>query len=142
VRGAGGEGSGMHELSIASQIWGSVARAARQHGGGRVVSIKLELGELNLIEEEQLRFWIEELGKRDGSPEVRLEITTVKGRVHCNECGAEGEPGLPEGSVDHFVPLAMSCRACGSRNVVVAGGRELRVVTAEIEKEGSDGSKG
>jgi hypothetical protein len=25
---------------------------------------------------------------------------------------------------------------------VVAGGRELRVVTAEIEKEGSDGSKG
>jgi hydrogenase nickel incorporation protein HypA/HybF len=132
----------LHELSIASQIWESVARAARQHGGGRVLSIKLELGELNLIEEEQLRFWIEELGKRDGSPGVRLEITSVKGRVRCNECEAEGEPGLPGGSVDHFVPLAMSCGACGSRNVVVAGGRELRVVSAEIEKEGVDGSKG
>jgi hydrogenase nickel incorporation protein HypA/HybF len=132
----------LHELSIASQIWESVARAARQHGGGRVLSIKLELGELNLIEEEQLRFWIEELGKRDGSPGVRLEITPVKGRVRCNECEAEGEPGLPGGSADHFIPLAMSCGGCGSRNVVVAGGRELRVVSAEIEKEGVDGSKG
>ena len=132
----------MHELSIASQIWESVAKAARQHGGGRVLSIKLELGELNLIEEEQLRFWIGELGKRDGSPEVKLEITAVKGRVHCNECGAEGEPGLPGGELDHFVPLVMSCRACGSRNIAVAGGRELRVVSAEIEREGSDGIKG
>jgi hydrogenase nickel incorporation protein HypA/HybF len=131
----------LHELSIASQIWESVARAAREHGGGRVLSIKLELGELNLIEEEQLRFWIEELGKRDGSPGVRLEIAPVKGRVRCSECGVEGEPGLPGGSADHFLPVSMSCAACGSREVVLGGGRELRVVSAEIEKEGVDGSK-
>jgi len=127
----------MHEFSIASQIWESVAKAARQHGGGRVVSITLELGELNLIEDEQLRFWIKELGARDGSPDVHLKISKAKGRVRCSDCGAEGEPGLPAGELDHFLPLAMSCQACGSRGVIVAGGRELKVVSARIEREGA-----
>jgi hydrogenase nickel incorporation protein HypA/HybF len=130
----------MHEFSIASQIWESVARAAREHGGGRVMSITLELGELNLIEEEQLRFWIRELSARDGSPGVHLNIAEVKGRVTCGACGAEGEPQLPSGDVDHLGPPIVSCAACGSPNVRIVGGREIRVVSAEIEKEGAEGS--
>jgi len=132
----------MHEFSIASQIWESVARAAREHGGGRVLSVTLEVGELNLLEDEQLRFWITELGARDGSPDINLSITRLPGRVRCRDCGEEAEPGLPLGELDHFLPLLMSCRACGSRSVAVIGGRELRVVSAEIEKEGGGGGKG
>ena len=36
----------MHEYSISSQIWESVSRAAREQGGGRVLSIVLEVGVL------------------------------------------------------------------------------------------------
>jgi len=130
----------MHEFSIASQIWASVARAAREHGGGRVTSITLELGELNLIEEEQLRFWIGELSARDGSPDVQLKIAEVKGRITCRACGAEGEPELPSGESGHLGPPLVSCAACGSRNVSIVGGREIRVVSAEIEREGAEGA--
>ncbi len=132
----------MHELSIASQIWESVARGAREHGGGRVLSIALEVGELNLLEEEQLGFWIRELGARGGSPEVKLKITEIKALVRCNGCGVEGKAGLPAGELNHFLPPILSCGACGSRDVAVVGGRELRVVSAEIEKEGADGGSG
>lgn len=67
----------MHELSIASQIWGSVVQAAAAHGASRVKAIKLEIGALNLIEEDQLTFWIENLAERAGSPGVEVKITTL-----------------------------------------------------------------
>ena len=130
----------MHEFSIASQIWGSVARAARERGGKRVLSVKLEVGVLNLLEQEQLSFWIKTLAERDGSPEVGVEIVALPGRIKCNDCDAEEEAAVSANEWDHFVPLALSCKACGSRNVTVLGGREIRVVSAEIETEGGDGS--
>ena len=132
----------MHEFSIASQIWESVARAARERGGKRVRSVALEIGALNLLEDEQLGFWIRTLAERDGSPDVELKITHPSGRVGCGDCGAEGEPALPEGGMNHLVPLALACATCGSRNVRVVGGRELRVVSAEIEKQNAGGDAG
>jgi hydrogenase nickel incorporation protein HypA/HybF len=123
----------MHEFSIASEIWESVAKAAREHGGGRVLSISLEVGALNLLAEEQLRFWIGLLAERDGSPGVEVEISCVPARLRCRDCGAEGEASVPEGA-DHFLPPALLCPACGSPNVEVTGGRELRVMSARIEE--------
>lgn len=126
----------MHELSLASHIWDSVTRAARRHGAARVQSITLEIGALNLIEPDQLTFWLKALADQHGSPDIAVNIKTIlPARVHCNDCGADGEPALPPGPLDHFLPPPMACRACGSRDLAVTGGRELRVVSAEIEKD-------
>jgi hydrogenase nickel insertion protein HypA len=135
----------VHEYAIACEIWDSVKKATEQHGGGRVVSVALEIGALNLIEEDQLTFWLETLAERDGSPHMRVKITTLPPRFRCRDCSAETVPadvgatlcgrpgdrrepaeGLPYG------PLAFACAACGSRNVTVEGGREIKVVSAEI----------
>jgi hydrogenase nickel incorporation protein HypA/HybF len=123
----------MHEYSIASQIWRSVAQKARESGGLRVTSISLEIGVLNLLADEQLSFWIRALAEREGSPDVQLRIAHLPGRVHCNECGAEGEPQSPHTEADHFLPPAVLCPSCGSASVKLVGGREVRVVSAEIE---------
>ena len=131
----------MHEYSIALDMWESVASAARKHGAGRVRSITLEIGALNLIEEEQLGFWLRALAEREGSPEVELKITLVPARIRCRSCDWTGEVVVPEGS-SFCLPAALQCAACGSREVDVAGGRELRVVNAEVEKNGAeDGNK-
>ena len=122
----------MHEFSIASEIWSSVAKAAREHGGGRVKSVKLEIGVLNLLAEEQMRFWIEMLAEQSGSPGVAVQITHLPARVKCNGCGAESEPPLPEGDLDHFLPPPVACPVCGSHDVTIVGGREIRVASAEI----------
>jgi hydrogenase nickel incorporation protein HypA/HybF len=83
----------MHELSIASQIWASVKRAAAEHGDRRVTSIRLEIGAFQMIEEEQLTFWIQALAERDGSPGVGLTITTVPESVQIRVVSAEVEQG-------------------------------------------------
>lgn len=129
----------MHEYSLASQVWASVAAAAQKHGGRRVRSVTLEIGALNLIEESQIRFWLSMLAARAGSPDLTVKITSVPARVTCAACGAEGEPGLPDGEADHYLPVPLRCGKCGSRDVRVVGGRELRVVSAEIETEVGDG---
>ena len=79
----------MHELSIASQIWTSVKKAASEHGAARVRSIKLEMGALQMIEEEQLAFWIQALAERDGSPAIDLKITTVPDGLQIRVVSAE-----------------------------------------------------
>jgi hydrogenase nickel insertion protein HypA len=124
----------VHEYSVASEIWDAVKAAARKHGGGAVRSIKLEIGALNLIEEEQLSFWLKALADQNGSPDLDLEISRAAARVTCRDCGADEEPLLPPGEASHFVPPILACRSCGSRDVQVRAGRELRVVSAEIEK--------
>ena len=123
----------MHEFSLATEIWQSVAQAAVQHGGGRVLGVKLEIGALNLLAEDQMRFWIETLAEHDGHPGVKVEITHLPGRVQCVVCGAETEVATPAGNVEHLLAVPLVCPACGAGEITVVGGREVRVVSAEIE---------
>ena len=123
----------MHELSIASQIWKSVARAAAEHKASRVQAVTLEIGALNLLEEEQLTFWIKMLAEREGSPGLAVKVTLLPGRVRCLDCGRESEASPAAGEVDHFLPLDLRCACCRSANVRPEGGYEIRVVSAEIE---------
>jgi hydrogenase nickel incorporation protein HypA/HybF len=123
----------VHEFGIASGIWQAVMAAAREQGGGRVRAITVELGELNLIEDEQLRFWMTALAERDGSPGVELRIAHLPPRVRCRECGEESAVELAGEVASWFVSPALSCPRCGSREVEVIGGREIRVVSAEVD---------
>jgi hydrogenase nickel incorporation protein HypA/HybF len=138
---------GVHEFGIAWEIWQSVQRAAERSGGGRtrVRSIAVEIGELNLIEDEQLRFWISELAERDGSPGAELRITHLPPAVRCRGCG-ETRTGEIRGSgaesggptLDWSGPRAAGpCPRCGSVEVEVTGGRQIRVVSAEVEAAGA-----
>jgi len=125
----------VHEFSIASEIWRSVSQAAAEHKARRVRSIAVEVGSLNLIEDEQLRFWVQALAEREGSPGVELKITHIPARIACRSCGEHSDIAPSASSHPHFIKPGMSCPACTSSDVRVSGGRELRVVTAEIETE-------
>lgn len=128
----------MHEYAIASEIWAAVLASVRRRGGGRVRAVTLALGALNLIEEEQLRFWLQALAERDGSPDLAMRATTLPARVLCGQCGAESETAAPAGELDHFLLVAPRCPRCGSAEVSVVGGRELWVVSAEVEVHDGD----
>jgi len=121
----------MHEFTAASQIWASVARAARQRAG-RVRSISLELGELNLLAPDQITFWIRELAAREGSPDLQVTISLIKGRVRCANCAQEDDAVLPDGNLDHHLPLHLTCPHCGSQEVSITAGRDIKVVSADI----------
>lgn len=122
----------MHEFSIACEVWASVARAAHAHHAARVTAVSLEIGALNLLAREQLTFWLDALADRDGSPGLQVRIALVPGRVRCARCAAETDVAAPD-EADHYLPLLLACPVCSSPDVEVTGGRELRVVSAEVE---------
>ena len=57
---------------------------------------------------------------------ARLEIVETRGRVACRACGTEQE-----------LPDALLLCICGSADVEVLAGADLRVVSVELEKEPS-----
>ncbi len=137
----------MHEYSIACEIWQSVLKAVNAQFADQpdikpiIRAVTVEIGALNLIETEQLSFWLEQLAAREGSPGLELKLKMLPGRVKCRECGIESVLEEKEENI-WLAPLHfLDCPNCGSRNVAVLGGRELRVVSAELDQEVYNGNR-
>jgi hydrogenase nickel incorporation protein HypA/HybF len=107
----------MHELSIAQ----AVLAVAREHAGDRrLAAVRVEVGHLRQVVPSALTFAFELL-----APGVELEIVQVPAEGRCRACGAA--------TVFDGFPLA--CAACGSLDVEVVAGEELRVESLEVEEQ-------
>jgi hydrogenase nickel incorporation protein HypA/HybF len=111
----------MHELSIAE----GVAEVALRHARGRrVAAVELEVGHLRQVVPSALEFAFELVAQ--GTPlegaELRMDVVPAAGR--CRSCGTDTP--LPE--------LPLCCRSCGSWDVEVTHGEELRVDSLELDE--------
>jgi len=110
----------MHEFAIASEIVQNVLETAQQSRGGRVLSLDLEVGELAVLNDEQVTFWVQELLKGTVAEGARIRVKRVKGVVGCDDCGRKSRVrGDPR---DILAPL--SCPRCGSFRVRIERGKE------------------
>jgi hydrogenase nickel incorporation protein HypA/HybF len=107
----------MHELSIAQAI---LAIAERHAAGRRVTRVEVSIGHLRQVVPTALDFAFELL-----APEVELEMVEIPAAGRCRACGRESR-------LDGF-PLV--CRACGSGDVEVVAGEELRVESLDVEEQ-------
>ena len=112
----------MHELSIAQRIVDLLSDTSGQHGGGRVASCRLVVGELAGVEVESLRFAFEVCIRGTHTEGCVLEVVSVPLRLRCRQCGVERGGELLE-----------PCPACGTLGSEVLEGRELRVDSVELE---------
>ena len=124
----------MHELSAALSIVETALQAAREHNVKRVTRVNVEVGEFTFLVPEQLKFNFEIASQKTILEGAELNITMVKGRLHCNECGFEGEsepdPSLPP-QIAVFAP--MKCPRCGSSATEITGGKEFFITDIEAE---------
>ena len=113
----------MHEMSLAEGILQLIEEAAQSQGFSRVGAVWLEIGRLASVEPEALRFSFDVVTKGSLADGARLEIVAVAGRGWCLACGKSVElPALYE-----------PCPDCGSFQVQVTGGTEMRVKELEVE---------
>jgi hydrogenase nickel incorporation protein HypA/HybF len=113
----------MHEMSIAESIVQLVEEAASADGCAKVKVVWLEIGQLAAVEKEALRFCFDAV-TRDGIAEgARLEIIETPGQGWCMKC---------ESSVA-VTALYEPCPVCGSYQIQVTGGNEMRVKEFEVE---------
>lgn len=127
----------MHEFSAACSIVDTALQAAKDNNATKVSSVNVEVGEFTFLVPEQLIFNFE-IASRDSILEgAELCITTVKGRLFCNDCQFEGESqvdsGIPE-QIAVFTP--MKCPKCGGSSTRIIGGKDFIITSIEAEIEG------
>lgn len=113
----------MHEMSLAENIVQLVEDAARADGCTRVKAVWLEIGQLAAVELEALRFCFDAVTHDSIAQGARLEIIETPGQGWCMKCA---------GNVT-ITALYDPCPVCGSYQIQVTGGSEMRVKELEVE---------
>jgi hydrogenase nickel incorporation protein HypA/HybF len=108
----------VHELSITQSVVDAVCERA---GDRRVRSVRVQIGALTAVQPEAMRFCFEIAVEGTVAEGARLDIDERPAAVHCRGCGADAVLG-------DFLLLC----PCGSADVQVTAGRELRVLSMEV----------
>ncbi|EHR59837.1 hydrogenase maturation nickel metallochaperone HypA/HybF [Saccharomonospora cyanea] len=114
----------MHELSITQ----SVVDAVVEHtGGARVLSVRVEVGALSGVEADAMRFCFDAVTRATPLEGATLVVEHVPGLGRCTRCGAD-------------VPLSsfLDTCPCGSVDVDVESGQQLRIRDVEVARDVRD----
>ncbi|MGI8667719.1 MAG: hydrogenase maturation nickel metallochaperone HypA [Jatrophihabitans sp.] len=108
----------MHELAIAESV---IEAVLERTGSAPVHAVRLEVGVLAGVTVDSLRFCFELATADTSLADATLEISQPAGLAHCNHCGADFEVS----------ELILLCR-CGSADVQVLQGQQLRILSVEV----------
>lgn len=112
----------MHEMSLAEGVLGAIEDAARAQRFTMVKTVRLEIGRLAAVELDALRFAFDVVKRGGVADGARLDIVELPGAAWCMRCC-------------DTVPLAArgdACPRCGSFQMQVSAGEELRVKELEV----------
>jgi hydrogenase nickel incorporation protein HypA/HybF len=109
----------LHELAITQSIIEAVCELA---GSARVIRVQLEIGMLSGVIADSVHFCFDVCAQATVLEGAMLEINEITARARCGECNAEF-------LVENALPLC----ACGSANVEILAGNELRIKEVELE---------
>jgi hydrogenase nickel incorporation protein HypA/HybF len=108
----------MHELAIAESI---VAAVTEKVAGSPIRRVQVEVGKLSGVVPDALRFSFELACVGTELQDAELDIISAPGRGRCRSCAAEFD-------TNDFLALC----ECGSIDIEVLGGRELRIREVEV----------
>jgi hydrogenase nickel incorporation protein HypA/HybF len=109
----------MHELGLTRSV---VAICSERAQGAKVRRVTLEIGELTAVLPESVRFCFDICAQGSVLEGALLEIVEVAGAAICRDCG---------GAVALHA-LYGRC-SCGSANLRLVAGEELRIKEMEVE---------
>lgn len=112
----------MHEMSLAESVLRIAEDTARANGATRVSSVLVEIGQLAGVEIEALRFCFDAASRSSLAADAALVIEQPEGRAWCMPCGATVS----------LSSLSDPCPRCGSHQLQVTGGTELKVREVQI----------
>jgi len=108
----------MHELALIQSI---VAAVAERVQPARVDLVRLEIGQLAGVSEQALRFCFDVCTRGTILEGAALEVLGIAGRARCRRCGSEM-------AMESFLDMC----ACGSTELEVVAGEELRIRNVEV----------
>jgi hydrogenase nickel incorporation protein HypA/HybF len=115
----------MHELSIAMSIVEMAEEESQRQGGLRITTVRVRLGALAGVVKTALMSSYELACEESLLTGSKLVIEDVPGIVFCPACNAK----RPVQNSEWF-----RCSACGSLASEIVSGKELEVVSLEVEE--------
>jgi hydrogenase nickel incorporation protein HypA/HybF len=116
-------GTAMHEISLCESILQILEQQAKAQHYSKVKTVWLEIGTLAGVEIEALRFSFDVVVQGSLADHARLEIIEVPGQAWCMPCGRNVV-------VQQLYDL---CPYCGSHQLQVNGGDQMRIKELEVE---------
>lgn len=113
----------MHEMSLCESILHILEEQAQTQQYQRVKTVRLTVGQLAGVETAALRFGFDVVIRGTLAEGAHLEIIDVPGQVYCFACGETGSVTA------RYDP----CPHCGSHQLHVTGGAELKIKELEVE---------
>lgn len=113
----------MHEMSLCESILQIMEQQAGVQQYSKVKKIWLEIGRLSGVEVEALRFSFDIVAQGSLAENAMLEIVEIPGQAWCLPCSR------------HIVieQLYDVCPHCGSRQLQVNQGDQMRIKEMEVE---------
>ena len=111
----------MHEIHLAEGLLEKIKAQAKAEGLCKVLKVKLKVGEMHMVKEEELKFAFDMIGKGSIMDGAELEIEITKLSARCSNCGRE----IIEKT------LKLDCPNCGSPHMEIVSGKELLVESVE-----------
>ncbi len=120
----------MHEMGIALEIIKIVADSVPANlKNPRVEKVNLKIGKLAAVVPESLRFCFEVASRDTPAEGALLHIEEIGVTASCKNCGYSWTALEP----------VFICEKCGSGSVDLLSGRELDIVSIEVEETGETG---
>lgn len=108
----------MHELAITE---GVVEAVTERLPDARISCVHLEIGAMSGVVADSVRFCFDLVTDGTNLEGARLEISEPSARCRCRDCAVEFEPDGP-----------IALCSCGSANVAILAGSELRIMSVEV----------
>ncbi len=115
----------MHEMSLAEGVLQIIEDAAQVQHFSHVKTVWLEIGRLAGVEVEAMRFCFDAVTRDTIAHEAKLEIEQIPGQAWCMACARTVE----------VQTLYDVCPECGSHELRITGGNEMRVRELEVGQD-------
>ncbi|MCP4698518.1 MAG: hydrogenase maturation nickel metallochaperone HypA [Gammaproteobacteria bacterium] len=113
----------MHEMSLCESVLQILEDNARSRGFEKVKTVWLEIGGLAGVEPEAMHFCFDAVTRDTLADHARLEIIEMPGEAWCMQCA---KTVLVKQRFD-------ACPDCGSYQLPVTGGEEMKIKELEVE---------
>lgn len=113
----------MHEMAVCHGIVEILEEEARRRAFAKVKAVCLEIGALSHIAPEAMKFSFEAVAARTIAEGATLDIVETPGSAWCMACSTSVEIKRRD----------EPCPACGSYQLQVTGGEEMRVRALEVD---------
>ena len=111
----------MHELSIASGMVEKLLQFADENPAKKIVVVRMAVGELSHIVDEQFRFCYEAITAETPLEGSTLEIEKIEAVVRCPHCSFHGRPKYWDGALSGIPVATLECPSCGKAAEAVEG---------------------